>query len=82
MRLDDPARHCAVFVALGAYGIGMNLHCIHVHIQRFWLARLGAGNFPTAAGYYPRAISLPLFPGPSESQQDHVVTRLAAALEG
>lgn len=81
VRLDDPARHRAVFEALRADGIGVNLHYIPVHLQPYWRARgFAPGDFPAAEDYYARAISLPLYPGLAEAEQDHVAERLAAAL--
>ncbi|MEM1267336.1 MAG: UDP-4-amino-4,6-dideoxy-N-acetyl-beta-L-altrosamine transaminase [Pseudomonadota bacterium] len=77
IQLDDPARHRAVFEALRADGIGVNLHYIPVHLQPYYSA-LGfrAGDFPASEAYYARAISLPLFPTLTEADQDRVVDAL------
>lgn len=81
IRLDDPARHRAVFEALRADGIGVNLHYIPVHLQPYY-RDLGfrEGDFPAAEDYYSRAISIPLHAGLSDAEQDQVVAALKRAL--
>ena len=75
-------RHLAVFNALRAAGIGVNLHYIPVHTQPFWQARgFAAGQFPAAEAYYAEAISIPLYAGLGDADQDRVVEALAEALE-
>lgn len=73
--------HREVFERLRESGIGVNLHYIPVHLQP-WYAQLGfkQGDFPEAERYYSEAISLPMFPLLTESQQDHVVDALAKAV--
>ena len=39
------------------------------------------GDFPLAEQYYLEAISLPLYHGMSEQQQDEVIAQLAQILE-
>ena len=81
--VPDPAApgHRAVFEALRAAGIGVNLHYIPVHLQPFWRARgFAEGDFPAAEDYYRHAISLPMFPGLGEADQDRVVAALGRAL--
>jgi len=70
----------AVFEAMRKGGIGVNVHYIPVHTQPYYRA-LGfePGDFPVAEAYYDRAISLPLYPDLSESDQDRVVDTLRAA---
>jgi len=75
VQVQDRAR---VFAGLRGAAIGVNVHYIPVHIQPFWQARgFARGQFPVAEAYYDHAISLPLFVGLTEAQQDHVVTVLA-----
>jgi UDP-4-amino-4,6-dideoxy-N-acetyl-beta-L-altrosamine transaminase len=70
-----------VFDALRAAGIGVNVHYIPVHLQPFWKQRgFGPGDFPNAEGYYDRAISIPLYAGLSEANQDQVISALRTAL--
>ncbi|WP_100642153.1 UDP-4-amino-4,6-dideoxy-N-acetyl-beta-L-altrosamine transaminase [Alteromonas facilis] len=70
-----------VFSKLRASGIGVNVHYIPIHLQPFYQS-LGfkVGQFPNAEAYYSRAITLPLYPGLSESEQDKVVDALREAL--
>ncbi len=81
IRLEDARRRRAVFEHLRAAGIGVNVHYIPVHLQpdyrRFGFA---SGHCPVAEDYYARAITLPLYPGLSEAEQDHVVAELRKAL--
>lgn len=73
--------HRAVFESLRADGVGVNLHYIPVYTQPYY-ARRGfvPGYCPNAELYYATAISLPLYPGLTESMQDHVVAALGKAL--
>jgi UDP-4-amino-4,6-dideoxy-N-acetyl-beta-L-altrosamine transaminase len=73
--------HRQVFQALRSGNIGVNLHYIPVHSQPFY-RRMGFrwGDFPEAERYYGEAISLPMYPGLSEAQQDRVVGELTGAL--
>jgi UDP-4-amino-4,6-dideoxy-N-acetyl-beta-L-altrosamine transaminase len=77
----DAARRRAVFDHLRAGGIGVNVHYIPVHCQPYWEGHgFRPGDFPVAEDYYARAISIPLYAGMTEAQQDEVVARLAEAL--
>jgi len=69
--------HCQAFEALRAAGVGVNLHYIPVHRQPYY-EKLGfkEGHCPEAERYYAEAISLPMYPGLTEAQQDRVVTAL------
>ena len=71
----------AVFAAMRAAGIGVNVHYIPVHLQPDYL-RLGfrRGQFPEAEQYYQEAITLPLYATLSDADQDRVVETLAQAL--
>ncbi len=70
-----------IFPELRAAGIGVNVHYIPVHTQPFWQARGFAwGDFPVAEAYYRHAISLPIYYGLTEADQDRVAAALAAAL--
>lgn len=71
----------AVFDAMRADGIGVNVHYIPVHTQPYY-QRLGfvSGDFPNAERHYAQAISLPLYPGLTDSEQDRVVEQIRRAL--
>ena len=75
------AQHRSVFEGLREAGIGVQLHYSPVHLQPYY-RRLGfdKGDFPHAEAYAYSAISLPLFPGLSRVDQDHVVATLAELL--
>lgn len=71
----------AVFDALRHAGIGTQIHYIPVHTQPYYQA-LGFkdGDFPIAEDYYDRTLSLPMFIGLTDIQQDRVVKVLHQAL--
>jgi UDP-4-amino-4,6-dideoxy-N-acetyl-beta-L-altrosamine transaminase len=77
IHLHDSARRRAVFEALRAANIGVNVHYIPVHLQPDY-RRLGfqPGDFPHAEQYYAGAISLPLYAGLSDADQDYVAATL------
>jgi dTDP-4-amino-4,6-dideoxygalactose transaminase len=84
IEIDDTrtaATRADVFAALRAAQIGVNVHYIPIHTQPYY-RRLGfkPGDFPAAERYYAGAISLPLFPAMTRTQQDHVVQVLTDAL--
>jgi dTDP-4-amino-4,6-dideoxygalactose transaminase len=77
----EAARRRAVFEALRADGIGVNVHYIPVHLQPWWRAQgFGPGDFPAAEEYYAGAISLPLYAGLSDADQARVVEGVTKAL--
>lgn len=71
-----------VFEGLRAVGIGVNVHYIPVHLHPDY-RRLGfrAGQFPEAERYYREAITLPLFPGLGDAEQDRVMVELHRLLQ-
>lgn len=75
--------HREVFEALRTRGIGVNLHYIPVHTQPYFKAMgFQPEDFPKSMAYYREAISLPLFQGLTEKQQDAVVAALRGTLAG
>lgn len=66
------------FERLRQAGFGVNVHYIPVHLQPYYRG-LGfeAGMYPRAEAYYATVISLPLFPGLAEADQDRVVDVLS-----
>jgi len=84
LQLDNIRKnHRQVFETLREQGIGVNLHYIPVHTQPYYQAMgFAAEDFPEAMAYYREAISLPMFQGLTDEQQDEVVASLAAALAG
>jgi UDP-4-amino-4,6-dideoxy-N-acetyl-beta-L-altrosamine transaminase len=70
-----------VYDALHAADILVNLHYIPVYRQPYY-EKMGftAGYCPLAEQYYAEAISIPLYPGLSEAQQDQVVAVIREAV--
>ena len=83
IRLADPRpeHHRRVFEGLRAVGIGVQVHYTPVHLQPYYL-RLGfrKGNYPEAEAYATNAISLPLYPGLLQEDQQRVAESLATLL--
>ena len=75
--------HRAVFESLREAGIGVNLHYIPVHRQPYYERfGFGAGYCPVAEQYYTEAISLPIYPGLTQAQQDQVAHVLNQVTQG
>lgn len=74
-------RRNEIFNRLRSAGIGVNVHYAPVHLQPYY-RDLGfdRGHCPEAEAYGDDALTLPLFPALTESDQDRVVTALAQAL--
>jgi perosamine synthetase len=70
-----------VFAALRAAGIGVNVHYIPVHLHPFYRERFGTGPglCPVAEAAFQQLISLPMFPGLTERDQEDVIAAVAAA---
>lgn len=70
-----------VLDTLRAAQIGANVHYIPVHTQPYY-KQLGftEGMYPEAERYYAEAISLPIFAGLTDTQQDRVVDVLKGCL--
>jgi dTDP-4-amino-4,6-dideoxygalactose transaminase len=73
--------HRAVFEAMRAKGVLLNVHYIPVHTQPFF-EKMGfrLGDYPEAESYYLDALSLPMYPTLTEDQQDFVVAALGEAI--
>lgn len=70
-----------VFNALRTAGIGVNVHYIPVHLQPYFRKRgFKPGDFPVAEQYYREAITLPLYSGLADAQQDFVIETLGGIL--
>ena len=74
-------QHRQVFEGMRAAGIGVQLHYSPVHLQPYYRS-LGfvEGQFPEAEAYGSSAISLPLYPGLQDGDQQRVVRTLASLL--
>jgi len=63
-------------------GVNVNVHYIPIHMQPYY-QQFGfkEGDFPNSEAYYACTISIPLFYGMTDSQQDRVVSILKKALQ-
>ncbi len=82
VRLSDTAKtnmtRLEVFEGMRLAGIGVNLHYIPLYRQPYYASRgYDPLTYPESEAYYKQAISLPLFPGLTDGQQDEVVSRLS-----
>lgn len=73
--------HLQVFEELRKAGIGVNLHYIPIYMQPYY-QKMGfnQGETPEAEKYYQEAISLPMFHGLTNEQQDEVVNILRSII--
>ena len=71
----------ALFDQLISVGIGVNVHYIPVHTQPYFEA-LGfrRGDFPKSEHYYDTSISLPIYTGLSEEDQQFVIKAIRQSL--
>lgn len=78
---EAPVDRATFFARLQAAGIGVNVHYIPVHLQPYY-KHLGfvGGSFPGAEQYYAEAVTLPLFPGLSDVDQDTVISTVRQAI--
>lgn len=76
------ATRAEVFAALGAEGIGVNVHYIPVHVHPFYREHFGTGPglCPSAEAAYERILTLPIFPRMSDDEVDDVVTAVRKVL--
>ena len=81
VRADSGKTRRQVFDFLRQNGIGANVHYIPVHTQPYYRQHFGfkIGDFPAAEAYYAGAISIPLYFGLTEAEQDKVVEVLERA---
>ena len=78
----DAEQRRGVFDHMRTKRVGVNVHYMPVYLQPYWQT-LGyrRGLCPNAEAYFDRAITLPLYPGLTPSEQDSVVSALAEALQ-
>ena len=83
LKLDEINKtHRQVYDALRVAGILVNLHYIPVYLQPYY-EHMGfrGGYCIQAEQYYSEAITLPLFPGLTENQQDIIISSLRKAMQ-
>ena len=71
----------AVYQQLHEKGVGVNVHYIPIHIQPYY-QQLGfkLGDFLQAERFYDNALTLPLYPSMTESEQQTVIDALHQVL--
>ncbi len=77
----EETRRAALYDGLRKAGIGVNVHYIPIHLQPYY-RKLGfrPGDFPRAEVFYAGALSLPLYPGLTDTMQDEVAKALSNLL--
>lgn len=68
--------HREVFERLRVNGIGVNLHYIPIYRQPYYADSFNPSEYPEAEKYYSEAISLPIYPDLTESDQLDIVNIL------
>jgi perosamine synthetase len=69
-----------VFAALRKAGIGVNVHYRPLHLHTTFRNDSGDQNFPVAEDAYARLLSLPMWHGLGDDEQDFVVAQLESAI--
>jgi dTDP-4-amino-4,6-dideoxygalactose transaminase len=78
-----PANRDDLIATLSAEGVGTSVHYRPLHEMTYWKERYHCqpGDFPVASRYFAGAITLPLFPGMTDSQVDRVAAVVRDTLE-
>jgi perosamine synthetase len=66
----------AIYRAMRAEGIGVNVHYIPVHMHPYYRSRYPDLSFPVAEAAYERLLTLPLHAGMTDGDVDDVVAAL------
>lgn len=81
MAKSQADNHRRVFEGLRDAKIGVQLHYSPVHLQPYYRKfGFGEGDFPESESYGLSAISLPLYPGLQETEQQYVACTLESLL--
>jgi len=74
--------HLEFFESMRSNGVGVNLHYIPVYRQPYY-ERMGfiPSDYPESEKYYSQAVSLPIFPGLTEMQQEYIANAVNKSLE-
>jgi dTDP-4-amino-4,6-dideoxygalactose transaminase len=76
LRTDRLRVDRAAFIqALSARGVSCSVHFIPLHLQPYYQRAFGykRGDFPIAEQQYESCLSLPIFPGMTDQEIDHVI---------
>jgi UDP-4-amino-4,6-dideoxy-N-acetyl-beta-L-altrosamine transaminase len=73
--LAESARRREFFDYMREKRIGVQVHYVPVHLHPYYRKLFGyrLGDFPAAEDFYQREVSLPVYPGLSEEEQDYVI---------
>lgn len=71
----------AIFAALRAENIGVNVHYIPVHLHSAYGGPAGRGRFPVAERAYDEMVTLPIWPGMTDADIADVVTAVGRVVE-
>ena len=82
LRAEEAGRRNGVIERMSAAGIGTSVHFIPLHLHPYYRRTYGyrPEDLPIAAGEYAREISLPIYPGLSDSEVERVVGAIGEAL--
>lgn len=71
-----------IFAFMRTHNIGVQLHYLPIHLHPFYRdLGFSPGDFPSAELYSIKHLSLPLFPGLTKANQEHIVSSLLCALK-
>jgi len=66
-----------VYEELHSLGIGVNIHYIPIHLQPFYRSKgFNYGDFPLAEKFYRSALTLPIYYGLDDNQQEAIIDSL------
>lgn len=82
LKPEAPLKRDDFIQRLADQGIGCSVHFIPMHLHRYWRDRYGLDsvNYPVAMQAYAGSVSLPLFPGLGEDEQDRVIKAIRELL--
>lgn len=82
IRLRNPKIRKRVYEQLRKEKIFTQVHYIPVHLQPYYRKMFGyeENSYPVAENYYNRALSLPIYPGMTKREIEHVIDKITAAL--
>ncbi|MDD2621292.1 MAG: UDP-4-amino-4,6-dideoxy-N-acetyl-beta-L-altrosamine transaminase [Syntrophomonadaceae bacterium] len=78
--IDPEINRRQIFDYMRSRNIWVQVHYIPIHLQPYYQKMFGyrQGDFPAAEDFYAREISLPIYPGLSEEEQDYVIEAIKA----
>lgn len=77
-----PITRDAFIQSLYDSGIGCSVHYVPLHLQPYWRDRYGLRpeDFPHTQRYYDRCVSLPLYTRMTDSDQQRIISAVAACI--